>query len=116
MCVCARARVCACVCACVRASVRVITRRILTRLLLECVGFFSPHGESSVKLTASLYAAAAGLLYVVDSADKERLAEAREELTHVCHSQGMAGVPVVVLANKQDLPGKLLLVACLLNS
>ncbi|XP_076449446.1 uncharacterized protein LOC143285887 [Babylonia areolata] len=50
------------------------------------------------------YENSSGVLYVVDSADRERLQESREELQHVCQSPDMAGVPVVVLANKQDLP------------
>nr|KAG5708008.1 hypothetical protein BaRGS_025146 [Batillaria attramentaria] len=45
-----------------------------------------------------------GVLYVVDSADRERLVESREELHNVLSSDEMRGVPVVVLANKQDLP------------
>ena len=43
---------------------------------------------------------------MVDSADRERVAESREELSQVCESPEMAGVPVVVIANKQDLPGE----------
>ena len=46
-----------------------------------------------------------GLLYIVDSADSERFSVAQEELAWVLHEKEMAGVPVVVLANKQDLPG-----------
>ena len=45
-----------------------------------------------------------GLVYVVDSADKERLSEAKEELFWILDSDEMRGVPVVVLANMQDLP------------
>ena len=48
-----------------------------------------------------------GLVYVVDSADRERMGEAREELFGILESDEMRGVPVVVVANKQDLPGKL---------
>lgn len=46
-----------------------------------------------------------GVLYVVDSADRERLAESKDELQNVLNSDEMRNVPVVVLANKQDLPG-----------
>ncbi|KAL8583323.1 hypothetical protein ACOMHN_057609 [Nucella lapillus] len=46
-----------------------------------------------------------GILYVVDSADGERFAESREELLSILNNLEMSGVPVVVLANKQDLPG-----------
>lgn len=48
-----------------------------------------------------------GLLYIVDSADKNRMAVAQEELSWVLQEDSMKGVPLVVLANKQDLPGAL---------
>ena len=41
---------------------------------------------------------------MVDSNDRSRLQEAREELLTVLGDDEMRGVPVVVLANKQDLP------------
>ena len=49
-----------------------------------------------------------GLVYIVDSNDKERLSEAKDELDGILNSDEMRGVPVVVLANKQDLPRKLI--------
>ena len=45
-----------------------------------------------------------GLVYVVDSADNERFHEAKDELFWILDSDDMKGVPVMVLANKQDLP------------
>ncbi|XP_060554716.1 uncharacterized protein LOC132715683 [Ruditapes philippinarum] len=45
-----------------------------------------------------------GLIYVVDSADQSRMAEAREELMGILDSEEMRGVPLCILANKQDLP------------
>ncbi|XP_065839771.1 uncharacterized protein [Oscarella lobularis] len=45
-----------------------------------------------------------GLIYVVDSADAERMAEAKEELQSILKSPDMDQVPVVVMANKQDMP------------
>ncbi|KAL5009268.1 hypothetical protein ScPMuIL_014849 [Solemya velum] len=48
-----------------------------------------------------------GLIYVVDSSDRERMEESREELFGVLDNVEMRGVPVVVLANKQDLPRSL---------
>lgn len=48
-----------------------------------------------------------GLVYVVDSSDRARIAESRDELSWILESDEMYGVPVVVLANKQDLPGAL---------
>ena len=46
-----------------------------------------------------------GLVFVVDSIDTERFPKARDELTWIMDSEEMEGVPLVVLANKQDLPG-----------
>jgi GTPase SAR1 family protein len=50
-----------------------------------------------------------GLIYIVDSNDRERLKEARDELHGILDSDEMRGVPVVVIANKQDLPSKCLI-------
>ncbi|XP_052827869.1 uncharacterized protein LOC106879364 [Octopus bimaculoides] len=47
------------------------------------------------------------LLYVVDSADKNRMAESRYELNAVLRQKEMEDVPVIILANKQDLPNAL---------
>ncbi|XP_043910949.1 ADP-ribosylation factor 1-like [Protopterus annectens] len=46
-----------------------------------------------------------GLVFVLDSADPERFNEAREELEAILDDDQMQGVPFVILANKQDLPG-----------
>ncbi|XP_010181541.1 PREDICTED: ADP-ribosylation factor-like protein 14 [Mesitornis unicolor] len=48
-----------------------------------------------------------GLLYVVDSSDKRRLEESKKEFELILKNEFMKSVPVVVLANKQDLPGAL---------
>ncbi|NXM46918.1 ARL14 protein, partial [Gymnorhina tibicen] len=48
-----------------------------------------------------------GLLYVVDSSDKRRLEESRREFALILKNESLKNVPVVVLANKQDLPGAL---------
>ncbi|NXP63522.1 ARL14 protein, partial [Chloropsis cyanopogon] len=48
-----------------------------------------------------------GLLYVVDSFDKQRLEESRREFELILKNESIKNVPVVVLANKQDLPGAL---------
>lgn len=56
-----------------------------------------------------------GLMYSVDSNDKERIEESRKELFRVLGSAEMAGVPVVVVANKQDFPSKHLNISILSN-
>ena len=43
-------------------------------------------------------------MYVIDSCDRARFAESHDELTGIIESPEMTGVPLVVLANKQDLP------------
>ncbi|NWV21363.1 ARL14 protein, partial [Origma solitaria] len=48
-----------------------------------------------------------GLLFVVDSSDKRRLEESRREFELVLKNESIKNVPVVMLANKQDLPGAL---------
>ncbi|XP_072527357.1 ADP-ribosylation factor-like 4Ca [Salminus brasiliensis] len=48
-----------------------------------------------------------GIVYVVDSVDVERLDEARAELHRVARFSEHQGAPLLILANKQDLPGSL---------
>mmetsp|Transcript_3315 Transcript_3315/g.7885 ORF Transcript_3315/g.7885 Transcript_3315/m.7885 type:complete len:181 (-) Transcript_3315:91-633(-) len=45
-----------------------------------------------------------GLIFVVDSADRERAGDAKEELHKLLSEEEMRGAAVLVLANKQDLP------------
>jgi small GTP-binding protein len=44
------------------------------------------------------------LIYVIDSADPERLAEASSELQKMLAEDGLRTAAVLVLANKQDMP------------
>lgn len=48
-----------------------------------------------------------GLVYVVDSTDKRRLEDSRREFEHILKNEHLKNVPVVLLANKQDVPGAL---------
>ncbi|KAF2344283.1 Small GTPase superfamily ARF/SAR type, partial [Trinorchestia longiramus] len=43
------------------------------------------------------------LLYVIDSADRARMEETGFELAEILSEEKLAGVPVLILANKQDL-------------
>lgn len=62
-------------------------------------------GQDKIRpLWRHYYSGTEGLVYVVDSADTSRLAEAREELHSILTSEEMRGVPVIIYANKQDLP------------
>lgn len=46
-----------------------------------------------------------GIVFVLDSVDVERMEEAKMELQRTARAPDNAGVPILVLANKQDLPG-----------
>ena len=43
------------------------------------------------------------LIFVIDSSDKKRMKETGEELAHLLDEDKLDGVPLLVLANKQDL-------------
>ncbi|XP_017072382.1 ADP-ribosylation factor-like protein 4A isoform X2 [Drosophila eugracilis] len=45
-----------------------------------------------------------GILFVLDSVDRERMEEAKLELLRTAKCPDNQGVPVLILANKQDLP------------
>lgn len=48
-----------------------------------------------------------GLVWVVDSADKMRLEACKNELRVLLEEERLAGATLLVLANKQDVPGAL---------
>ncbi|KAG8230521.1 hypothetical protein J437_LFUL019222 [Ladona fulva] len=45
-----------------------------------------------------------GLIFVVDSSDRERIGEAEEELNNMLTAEELADAVLLVFANKQDLP------------
>ena len=48
-----------------------------------------------------------GAIFVVDACDKARMEEARKELAFVVEDPLFSGKPILLFANKQDLPGSL---------
>lgn len=46
-----------------------------------------------------------GLVFVIDSSDRQRLDEARTELARIIQDREMKDALLLVFANKQDLPG-----------
>lgn len=48
-----------------------------------------------------------GLIWVVDSADKMRMESCKSELEVLLQEERLGGATLLVLANKQDLPGAL---------
>eukprot|EP01099_Mayorella_cantabrigiensis_P006455 TRINITY_DN5408_c0_g1_i1.p1 TRINITY_DN5408_c0_g1~~TRINITY_DN5408_c0_g1_i1.p1 ORF type:complete len:180 (-),score=35.53 TRINITY_DN5408_c0_g1_i1:766-1305(-) len=46
-----------------------------------------------------------GLIFVVDSMDRDRIDEVKEEFERILSEEELQKVPLLVFANKQDLPG-----------
>ena len=62
-------------------------------------------GQKKIRmLWRHYYSNTDGLIFVVDSQDEARIAEAREELHGIANDPAMSGVALLVLANKQDMP------------
>lgn len=71
---------------------------------LEVVSF-DIGGQDKVRvLYKHYYAESRGLIYVVDSNDRELMPEARMELNLLLADALLDGIPLLVLANKCDLP------------
>merc|ERR1719428_555377 len=65
-------------------------------------------GQAKIRpLWRHYYPTTQGLIFVVDSGDADRLAEAREELAAALAPEEIRGVPLLVYANKQDLPNSM---------
>ena len=56
------------------------------------------------KLWRYCYQGTDGLIFVVDSSDRDRMNDAREELQKMLGEPEMENAVLLVLANKQDLP------------
>lgn len=48
-----------------------------------------------------------GLIFVVDSYDRERIEEATEEFQGIVRNPELANASIVIFANKQDLPNSM---------
>lgn len=46
-------------------------------------------------------------MFIVDLADRDNLAQAKEELHSLMSQSSLVGIPLLVLGNKSDLPNKL---------
>ena len=62
-------------------------------------------GQEKIRpLWRHYYTNVQGLIFMVDSTDKARLDEAREELHKMLNEDEFKEIPLLVFANKQDLP------------
>jgi len=63
--------------------------------------------EKLVPLWRHYYQGATGLIFVIDSSDSDRLPEAKAVLQKLLRDDELRRLPLLVLANKQDLPNSL---------
>jgi len=62
-------------------------------------------GQAKIRgLWKHYYQGTNGLVYIVDSNDVQRIDESVMELTQLLKEESLNGIPLLVLANKQDLP------------
>ncbi|GAV00275.1 hypothetical protein RvY_11149 [Ramazzottius varieornatus] len=62
-------------------------------------------GQASIRpYWRCYYANTDAIIYVVDSADRERMGISRQELVNMLEEEELRTAVIVVLANKQDLP------------
>merc|ERR1712025_1236032 len=62
-------------------------------------------GDKIRKLWRYYYHGTDAAIFVVDSSDRDRIEDAREELFKMLNEEEMRDAVVLVFANKQDLPG-----------
>ena len=69
------------------------------------IKMFDLGGQDRIRsLWPHYYQQSSGIVFVVDSNDTDRFQQARDELHAVISHKDNVGKPLVILANKQDLP------------
>ncbi|XP_071964468.1 ADP-ribosylation factor-related protein 1-like isoform X2 [Antedon mediterranea] len=70
------------------------------------LNFWDLGGQEELQaLWDKYYAESHGVIYVIDSSDSSRLDESREAFDEMLTHETLNGVPLLVLANKQDVDG-----------
>merc|ERR1712167_558660 len=65
-------------------------------------------GQTSIRpYWRCYYVDTSGIIYVVDSSDSERLGISKDALVGMLAEEELKGVPICIIANKQDMPGAL---------
>ncbi|XP_071512819.1 ADP-ribosylation factor-related protein 1 [Panulirus ornatus] len=69
------------------------------------LSFWDLGGQEELQpLWEKYYAECHAVIYMVDSADRDRMDESKEAFDTMISSENLSGVPLLVLANKQDIP------------
>lgn len=77
-----------------------------TLLLRPLIDSQDVGGQDKIRpLWRHYYTGTQGLVFVVDSQDRDRIDEARQELHRIIGDREMREALLLVFANKQDLPG-----------
>ncbi|CAF0932503.1 unnamed protein product [Adineta steineri] len=75
-----------------------------------CITTWDVGGRDKIRpLWRHYYANTLALIFVVDSNDRERIDEANEQLHLMLKEDELKTIPVLIFANKQDLPNRLTL-------
>ncbi|KAK2191023.1 hypothetical protein NP493_62g02001 [Ridgeia piscesae] len=70
------------------------------------LNFWDLGGQEELQLLwDKYYAESHALIFVVDSSDRERIDESKEAFNKMITNETLTGVPLLLLANKQDLDG-----------
>ncbi|XP_041357328.1 ADP-ribosylation factor-related protein 1-like [Gigantopelta aegis] len=70
------------------------------------LNFWDLGGQEELQsLWDKYYAESHAVIYIVDSSDRERIDESKTAFDDMIKNQYLSGVPVMLLANKQDLEG-----------
>ncbi|OQV23948.1 ADP-ribosylation factor-related protein 1 [Hypsibius exemplaris] len=73
------------------------------------LSFWDLGGQEELQaLWDKYYADCHAIVYVVDSGDRDRLGETRDAFAKMIHNQHLDGIPLLLLANKQDVEGCML--------
>ena len=65
---------------------------------------WGPNDHTDTTILSSDFQNTQGIIFVVDSNDRERVSEAREELQRMLNEDELRDALLLVFANKQDLP------------
>lgn len=69
------------------------------------LNFWDLGGQQELQsLWDKYYAECHAVIYIVDSSDRDRVSESKETFDRMIASEHLSGVPLLVLANKQDIP------------